>query len=151
MKIRCHTLYDITRTNINTRRQHTNLIGQELAAWNFQRSQQSNYETLLQIVGLRAQPEELSDPESYETIPSTVDYWGQVYDREKEPISCWSFTFIVNHGSLFNNGITELGSLDEDSNGVPMITGLGEQAKLPNHLDVSDAQRNIYWEVIEDE
>lgn len=60
IEIKCSTIFDITKTNISNRRQHLS----EISDVNLtkMRSQQSNFETILQIVSLRSQPENISNP-----------------------------------------------------------------------------------------
>ena len=119
--------------------------------WNLERKQQANYETMLQVINMRAQPEDITDPIKT-TVELTSDgLWGYLFEKHTDPVDCWQFEFTVSYGSVFNNGITELGALDEDCNGVPMLTGLSEWNKLPNHLDTTKEQRNIYFEVVNEE
>lgn len=149
MKIRCHTLFDTTRTNINSRRQHLETDG-DPAVYSRQRSQQSNLETILQIVGMRSQPEDITEPTVQQV--KLDDAWGYIYAKSKQKTAkAWSFEFTVSHASVFNNGIDTLGNLIQDCAGVPMLTQLDETLKLPQQLEISDELRNIYFEVIDNE
>ena len=58
---------------------------------------------------------------------------------------------MVNHSSVFNDGITELGALYDDCHDVPMIKCGTEWDKLPNKLDATDELRNIYFEIVSNE
>ena len=60
---------------------------------------------------------------------------------------CWKFTFEISHPSVFNDGITELGALYNDCDGVPMIRCNTEWEKLPTFLDGSPELRNIYFTI----
>ena len=149
MKIQCHTLFDITKTNVNSRR-----TGQESATnnsiLNKQRSQQSNFETILQIIGMRSQPEDITDPEkSMESLGKNAR-WGTNYTN-KMKVPVWRFTFVVEQPSVFHDGESELGNLIKDSHGIPIVTGLEEWSKLDKTIDVSNELRNIYFEVSRDE
>lgn len=149
MKIRCYTLYDITQTNVNSRRQQLETTV-DPTAFNKQRNQQSNLETLLQIIGMRSQPEDVSQSVKTTVKLTKNDMWGYVYAKSKtKTVTVWSFDFEVSHASVFNNGIDELGNLIQDCADVPMITDLDESIKLPNQIQTNDELRNIYFEVID--
>ena len=45
MRIKCYTLYDITQTNVNFRKKNTEIVPADEMK---KRSQQSNFETILQ-------------------------------------------------------------------------------------------------------
>ena len=149
MRIICHTLYDITKTGVNSRK---STIGVDVAELERQRSQQSNFETILQIISMRSQPEDITEPVKRQYQSVDVD-WGYLYekqmqsDAEKNPIYVWSFSFTVNHAAVFNNGIDELGNLNNDCHGVPIITRLEEWSRLSNMLSTNDELRNIYFRI----
>lgn len=151
MRIKCYTLYDITQTNVNFRKKNTEIVPVDEMK---QRSQQSNFETILQIVNMRSQPEEISESERTEiSIDTILNFnFGYIYEKSYnkkiKTINVWSFTFSVDHADVFNNGIDDLGSLSEDCDQVPMILNLEESFKLPNQMNISDEQRNIYFEVL---
>ena len=67
---------------------------------------------------------------------------------EDEEYDFWSFDFEIQHTSVFDDGIHELGALDTDCDRIPMILCGTEWDKLPNFLDTSDELRNIYFKVI---
>jgi hypothetical protein len=119
--------------------------------WNIERKQQTNYETMLQVINMRAQPENVTEPNQIQVTFIKDGDWGYLFETHILPVTCWQFEFTVNYGSVFNDGVSELGSLIADCNGVPMLTGLGEWDKLPNHLDTSKEQRNIVFEVVNEE
>jgi hypothetical protein len=148
MRLLCQTLFDITRTNVSSRR-YDNLNVKDSSIFK-KRNQQSNYETILQVIGLRCQPENISEPTITKIQLKNSDNWGYIYDSGKTRISVWSFTFMINHSGVFNDGISELGNLHKDCDGVPIITGLDEWDKLKPRLTVSDEQRNIRFEVLHD-
>lgn len=149
MRIICHTLYDITKTGVNSRK---STIGVDAAQLERQRSQQSNFETILQIISMRSQPEDITVPVKRPYQSVDVD-WGYLYeqqmqsDAEKNPIYAWSFSFTVNHAAVFNNGIDELGNLNNDCHGVPIITRLEEWPRLSNMLSTDNELRNIYFRI----
>ena len=151
MRIKCYTLYDITQTNVNFRKKNTEIVPEDEMK---KRSQQSNFETILQIINMRSQPEEISESElTVINIDDLKDFnFGYLYEKSYNKtinkINVWSFTFSVDHADVFNNGINDLGSLSDDCNQVPMILKLEETFKLSNQMNISDEQRNIYFEVL---
>lgn len=144
MKILCQTLFDITRTNVHSRRGRLDSDSVNLEAVR-QRGQQGNFETVIQIISMRSQPENITDPEKAMT---TTDGWGTRY-KNKAKIPAWSFTFEVEQDHVFNNGTDHFGYLLADCAGVPMITGLEEWAKVGGQLDVTDGGANIKFRVVE--
>jgi hypothetical protein len=147
MKIRCTTLFDITRTNVNTRREIRSPDPSVVHALNRQRNQQMNFETVLQVINMRAQPENITDP----TVQKiNIDQFGTDY-RSKRGVKSqvWVFEFQINHESAFQLADNQLGSLIQDCNSVPMITGLDESANLPTHLSTSTDDCNILFEIVD--
>lgn len=151
MRIKCYTLYDITQTNVNFRKKFTEIVPSDEIK---QRSQQSNFETILQIVNMRSQPEDISESEKLEIKIDDIDnynfgyLYGKSYNKKLKTVNIWTFTFSVDHADVFNNGIEDLGNLLNDCNQVPMILNLDESFKLPNQMNISDEQRNICFEVL---
>lgn len=140
MRIICKTLFDITQTNVNTRRTTpTGNINHER-----QRGQQSNFETLLQIISMRAQPENIQPPEK--TMESLDGKWGNKYTNETK-VPVWTFSFDVVFGGVFDDGVSKLGYLYADCSNVPMIANLEEWAAAGSSLNSSAELRNVYFEV----
>lgn len=128
MIVLCRTLFDITKTNVSNRRKTMDIVSSEIIK---QRNQQSNYETVIQVISLRALPENISEPK----VTKMVD----------KNVNCWEFQFEVLQNSVFNDGDNELGNLYTDCNGVPMIVGLDESKNLTPILN----KDNIYFEIIQ--
>lgn len=99
-----------------------------------QRNQQSNYETVIQVISLRALPENISEPK--------ITTKFKISDNN---VKCWEFQFEVLQNSVFHDGTNELGNLYTDCNGVPMIIGLDESENLTPILN----RDNIYFEIIQ--
>ena len=147
LKIRCHTLFDITKTGITNRRNSINSDPK----WQKQRNTQCHLDTILQVISLRSQPENISDPVKSEIIFSEFDKFGFLFEDDSEPRPCWAFDFTVNFHSVFDDGINDFGYLYSDCDGVPMIQIGTEWNKLPTFLDGSTELRNIYFEELKDE
>jgi hypothetical protein len=151
MRIKCYTLYDITQTNVNFRKKHTEIVPSDEMK---QRSQQSNFETILQIINLRSQPEEISESICEEVSIDKLENFNfgylykKSYNKNIDIVRVWSFTFSVDHSDVFNNGIDDLGNLSDDCDQVPMILKLEESLKLPNQMNFTDEQRNVYFEIL---
>lgn len=147
-KITCYTLYDITATGVINRPKPA--VETNLQEWTIKRNQQNNLDTILQIIGLRSQPEEITTPEKV-IVESFSDYdFGFLFEINNETnVPCWKFSFNIAHYGVFNDGITELGELYNDCEFVPMLKVGTEWEKLPSYLDTSEELRNIYFEITE--
>lgn len=138
MIIRCSSLFDCTRTgivgnyNINSLPIHkTNGISvKNQQQWYFARNQQRNFETLLQLISLRAQPTVLCDPLQQD------HRW--VFDFEVDTMAVYS-----KHGQD-----TDLEMLLADCEGTPMIVGLNEQNVTSAAIVTNGADQNIWFEIL---
>lgn len=139
----CYTLFDITQTGVMNRYKPADMID---PGWLHKRNTQCNFDTILQAINLRSQPEITRNPKKISIKFNEFGNFGYLFDDETE-VNCWSFEFNVNHRSVFANGISELGALYEDCHNVPMIKCGTEWEKLSNMLDTSDELRNIYFEI----
>lgn len=125
------TLIDITET-----KQFRHQGGDSLA-----KSQQQNFATLIQTIGLRVNP-------IYQAAPwrSTIDVKGLGFGSKiKGEQDIWTFEF----GIEFEGGFTDSqgrpwGLLEQDLHLVPVITGLTETAKISLAIfdTKSDSDRN---------
>lgn len=144
-RLRCYTLFDITPTGVTNRRKPA-IIDNEVS-WEEQRNTQCNYDTIIQVLSLRSQPENISHVEKKEI---TDQKFGFLYDDEK-PQQYWTFEFTIPHKSVFDDGYNDLGLLYYDCEEVPMIKSKLTWEKLPAFLDTNPELCNIYFEVISDE
>ena len=78
--------------------------------WMLARNQQRNWETVVQILSLRTQPQNM-------TLPKRLDDW-------------WQFEFAVEDLSCLALGDRQLGLLEQDAAMVPMLIGLAETIKV---------------------
>lgn len=146
--VRCYTLFDITQTGVINRSRPG--PEDDLEIWLHKRNTQCNFDTIVQAISLRGQPEDITIPKKSMIKFEDFDYFGFLFEDE-ESIPCWTFDFTIHHASVFNDGITELGSLYSDCNSVPMIKTNSVWNKLPSFLDSSDELRNIYFKVVTNE
>jgi len=147
-KISCYTLFDITQTGVINRGKPG--IDEDMEAWLFKRNTQCNFDTILQVVSLRSQPEDISKPKVKEINLSEFQNFGFLLEND-EKVNSWSFSFTIQHPSVFNDGISDLGSLYNDCDQVPMIKTNTIWNKIPAFLDSSDELRNIYFKVENDD
>ena len=108
-------------------------IGQQITnqlEWNHSRNRQRNWETLLQIIGLRTQPQDL-------TIP--------VCDN-----GVWEFEFKSESEGVFSvyGNPDPLAGLKQDFDGVPMMLNLSERADLIPTICVDGADQNIWFSTV---
>jgi hypothetical protein len=126
-----YTLVDVTRT------------GEVSSIVSTERNQQRNWETLVQVLGLRAQLMVMSGPEILE-LDITNSQFGSDF-RGKHLV--WVFKFGVEHKDIFADDKSPYGTLETDFINVPIILGLKETAKIVTPMFVvSGSQRNIYFD-----
>ena len=147
-KVSCYTLFDITQTGIVNRSRPGPEDDAEL--WLYKRNTQCNFDTIVQAVSLRSQPENISIPTSTKIKLDEFENFGFLLENDEQVI-CWTFDFEIQHPSVFNDGNSELGSLYSDCDSVPMIKTKTAWDKLPSFLDSSDELRNIYFKVLNNE
>lgn len=142
-RIRCHTLFDITQTGVLNRSRPTE---NDIDGWIKRRNTQCNFDTVLQVISLRSQPEVVRLPVASEINETEYNLFGFLYT--KEDVNCWKFEFEVQHSSVFENGIIPLGALYKDCEGVPMIICDNQHSLCPKFLDTSPEYKNIHFEVL---
>ena len=135
MKYVCQTLFDITVTGITghfklTRIPYIDLAGQEIRdqeSWNRSRNQQRNWETLTQILGLRAQLFDITKPEQ--------DSSG----------TRWMFEFETESDGIFGSAEDPCEVLRVDAEGVPMLRELDNDPDIEPFLCTSGPRQNIWF------
>ena len=143
--INCYTLFDITDTGIRSHirsaqfpmlDKHGNEIQNE-QEWNKARNQQRNWETIIQIISLRAQPVRIIGPRK---VPIR-------WKNRSENTYAWKLNFEVEHSSVFYSDNNELGALINDAKNVPMLVNLNEYVDLKPYLILEGSLLNTYFEV----
>jgi hypothetical protein len=135
MRYACQTLFDITATGVTghfkvTRMPFTDRAGQHIhdqARWNRSRNQQRNWETLTQILGLRTQLFDMTDPV-----------------RDKSGTS-WMFEFETEISGAFGPDSDPTQILRTDAEGVPMILDLDNRSDLVPLLRTHGTEQNIWF------
>jgi hypothetical protein len=114
-----YSLVDITKTNVT----------RNTPELEFERNQQRNWESVLQVIGLRSQPmtvvEPLSDIVSADIIN---EIFGEMYHGREQRV--WVASFAIEHKQVFLKDNDQLGYLKDDFNQVPIVCGLSETARF---------------------
>lgn len=132
------TYFDCTQTGTTSYRKIKNSELTTVEEWDFSRNQQRNFETIIQCVSLRANPDDITKP---------------TFITNKDGMKHWTFSFTISHDGAFATEDDETGLLKEAINGVPMIVGLTETYKvgfLTPYLVATGENQNIYFEVIKE-
>ena len=111
---RVYSLVDITKTGVTR------------GNGSLERDQQRNYETILQAVGLVAQPIELEPPVVTQAHMEWLEF-GEFFEGEHK---VWVWQFAVEHSGVFEVGTNPVGRLAEAFDQVPIICGLDETARF---------------------
>ena len=110
------TLVDITATGVTRHKP-----GHEI-----ERDQQRNWETVLQCIGLRAQPFDIQGPISQVVNLDGSDF-GEMYSGDHR---VWFWSFSVEHSGVWNKDENQVHYLNHDFDEVPVIMGLTETARF---------------------
>lgn len=139
MRYACQTLFDITATGVTghfrlTRMPFVDQAGQQIKdqlSWDRSRNQQRNWETLMQILSLRTQLFDITNP--------VVDSTG----------SRWMFEFETETDGVFGPDSDPCEILRIDAEGVPMLRELNNDPDIEPVLRTSGARQNIWFATID--
>lgn len=145
--IRCYTLFDITTNKIVGRKPPMDYTEAQKKEWQLSRNSQLNFDTIIQLISLRSQPENISLVTKDTVKFKETDIFGFLFEEEEDQ-TYWFFDFSISHSKVFDDGISELGLLHSDCDGVPMLKTSKEWNKLPDFLDTTPELKNIHFEVI---
>jgi len=135
MKFACQTLFDITATGVTghcktTRmpfQDHAGQVIQDTASWNRSRNQQRNWETLTQILSLRTQLFEITEP--------IADQTG----------TRWMFEFETESDGVYGPNDDPVSVLRSDAAGVPMLRELNNNPDIDTVLITEGPRQNIWF------
>lgn len=135
MKYFCQTLFDITATGItghykSARIPFKDRAGQSITddySWNRSRNQQRNWETITQILSLRTQLFEITNP--------ILDQTG----------ARWMFEFETESEGIYGPESDPVSVLRDDANGVPMLRELNNDPDIENILITQGPRQNIWF------
>lgn len=137
MRICVTTEFDITATGVTghykpargTFRTRNNDLITDETTWNRARNQQRNWETVLQLLQMRAQITIITEP---------VKSSGE-----------WSFEFEVDTPAAYGTEADPTQILRQDANGVPMLIHMESSDSLAALLITDGPEQNIHFTVIE--
>ena len=138
MNILCRTLFDCTCTGVTGHFRssqvpyldRTGRLINDINDWNRSRNQHRNWETIMQMISLRAQPTIVQEPKCEEGV--------------------WQFEFSVETPGVYsvNNDVNNLDVLLNECAGIPMVVGLDEVGPIEPSLTVSGPNQNLWFETI---
>jgi hypothetical protein len=141
-RISCYTLFDITKTGVLNRSKPGADI-KDVNDWYKKRNTQCNFDTVLQIISLRAQPDVVSDPQM--TFENLEKYEFGTNLKSVDLVPIWKFEFEIQYSAVFDDGISTLGALYKDCELVPMIRCDTQWVNAGEKLDITIENRNIYF------
>jgi hypothetical protein len=112
-----YTLVDITATGV--------IRSQDLD--NAERNQQRNWETLLQCIGLRTQPQNIQEPITSILENVGIAEFGDFYTGTQK---IWTWSWTVEREGVYDLANAPLAGLLQDLEQVPIVTGLTETARF---------------------
>lgn len=138
MKIVCRTTFDCSYTGVtghfrSSEIPFTDRAGQLIptqTAWNRSRNQQRNWETLMQVIGLKTQPLNVTRPVRKD------DTWEFEFTAEAEGV----FSSIDN--------LDPVAGLKQDFDGVPIMIDLNEKSGVVSTVTTSGPDQNIWLDTI---
>ena len=135
MNFEIATLIDITQTG------QTKFRSEDRTAIN----QQANWNTFLQVIGLRANPYFDTKPKCVEDVDITNGEFGSEYKGKQR---LWYFKFTIEQEDALS-----VDFLKDDFDLVPVIAGLTETITINNNAfrTKNDATRNIIFKLVDNE
>ena len=135
MKYACQTLFDITATGTTGHCKSSHMpfydrsgcLISDSESWHRSRNQQRNWETLTQILGLRTQLFNLTDP--------VTDQTG----------TKWMFEFETETDGVYGPESDPVAVLRADAAGVPMLGQIGGSADTASVLVTAGTNQNIWF------
>jgi hypothetical protein len=135
MKFACQTLFDITATGITGHCKQSRMPFQDRAgqvirdseSWNRSRNQQRNWETLTQILSLRTQLFEITEP---------------IQDQSG---TRWMFEFETETEGVYGPTDDPVSVLRSDAQGVPMLRELDNDPDIETVLVTEGPRQNIWF------
>lgn len=132
-----YSLVDVTATKVTRGSDNDDLT----------RNQQRNWETVIQCMGLRTQPQLIADPVVLEgDLKKDRFKFGDFYEGHHK---IWQWTWAIDREGVYDLPNQPLGGLLKDFEQVPIIVGLEETARfmLPIFYPYGTI-KNIYFDQI---
>jgi hypothetical protein len=137
-----YSLIDITQTGINRNyRPNGSKLTQE--EWDYKRNQQRNWDTVIQLLGLRFQPFDITVPICMNNQRPAAYGFGWIYGP-LDDVNIWKFSCRYEHP-------IDIWTLRGDFDNVPIITGLDETISFPHSCftSIGDKYLNIVITLLE--
>jgi len=133
MRFACQTYFDITATGVTGHfkpaatpfRDRSGQTIKDHETWNHSRNQQRNWETLTQLISMRANLSDLTEPQSHR--------------------GTWTFEFETETPDVFGPPDNPVSVLLADADGVPMINHLNSTRDLAPVLRSRPPAQNIWF------
>jgi hypothetical protein len=111
-----------------------------------ERNQHRNWETVVQCMGLRTQPQNIQTPTVIEAELTDYDF-GEFYQGHNK---IWQWVWSVEQSEVYDIPGNKLGGLQKDFEQVPVITCLTETARfmLPIFYPYGSI-KNVYFKQID--
>jgi hypothetical protein len=110
-----------------------------------ERHQQRNWETVIQCMSLRTQPQHIQPPSVIESELNRLSFGDFYHDTQQ----VWTWQWAVEGAGVYDLPGKPLGGLQQDFEQVPIVTGLTETARfmLPIFYPYGTI-KNIYFKQI---
>jgi hypothetical protein len=138
MKIVCRTTFDCSYTGVTGHFRSSEIpfadrAGQlitDQTAWHRSRNQQRNWETLMQVIGLKTQPLSVTKPIHKDGV--------------------WEFEFVAEAEGVFSiiDNTDPVAGLKQDFDGVPIMVNLNEKAGVVSIVTTTGTDQNIWLDTI---
>lgn len=127
-----YTLVDVTATGVT-----------RLTAENeFERNQQRNWETILQVISMKAQPVYVEGPVQTELDVGYLEF-GEIFEGRHQ---VWVACVGIEHTDVYLEGNDPVAGLKNDFAQVPIVTGLNESARFMLPIFYTHGTiKNIYF------
>jgi hypothetical protein len=134
---RVFTLFDITATGVI---RHPKPTDHNYQSQLLKRNQQRNWETIQQVLAMRAQIYVEQPPQMLKTCKQ---FPRKIFKNTQ----AWSFQFAVEHIEIYGDNLQ---LLFDDCHGIPIILGLTERAAIAEPvIDCRSGYKNIHIESVE--
>ena len=135
MTLEIFSLIDITKTGVHKNsRTHLSSLTQE--EWDFKRNQQRNWDTIIQLLSLRAQPSKISPPIKLTNKRPASCGFGWFYGSRNN-VNIWTFTCEYDIE-------LDLDAIRSEFSNIPIITNLEENIEINgSYLDSVGKNFNI--------
>lgn len=143
VRFECITLFDCS---VNDKLPRHRPADMTIFDWNRAKNTQTNFDTILQLISLRSQPDIIQMPTQQLLTMDVLESFGLLYRSvENVKYPYWKFQIEVQHASVMDSDDITFGLLYNDCSGVPMIPMDTTIPNLEQTLDTTVEYRNIVF------